>query len=119
MANNNIIKEYETKIQELLAENLALFNENVRLRHSDSSKNTTNKGTTSKGSTKKTRKTPNKTAHSSKTNIRKIKAKNLPLVAEYYKNKMSLEEIASKINKSVPTVRLYIKELKQNGMLEK
>lgn len=106
MANNNIIKEYEVKIQELLAENLSLFNENVRLRHNENS-------------TTKSKRKPNKTAHSSKTNIRKIKAKNLPLVAEYHKNGMSLEDIANKINKSVPTVRLYIKELKQSGMLDK
>ena len=110
MANNNIIKEYEVKIQELLAENLALFNENVRLRH--------NATTNAKTGTKSKRKT-NKTTHSSKTNIRTIKAKNLPLVAEFYKNEMPLDEIASKINKSIPTVRLYIKELKQNGMLDK
>ena len=39
MRNNTIIKEYETKIQELLAENLALFNENVHLRHSNNNNN--------------------------------------------------------------------------------
>ena len=107
MRNNTIIKEYETKIQELLAENLALFNENVHLKHSNNNNN---------ANASKVQKT-NRTAHSSKTNIRQIKAQNLPIVAEYYKNGMSLEEIASKINKSVPTIRLYVKELKQNGML--
>lgn len=107
MRNNTIIKEYETKIQELLAENLALFNENVHLRHSNNNNNS---------NVSKVQKT-NRTAHSSKTSIRQIKAQNLPVVAEYYKNGMSLEEIASKINKSVPTIRLYVKELKQKGIL--
>lgn len=101
---NQIIEQYEKKLQTLLKENMELFSENMRLKYgSDASVKVHQQNRTHK--------------RLPMSVMKANKQKNLLIVAEEYQNNTPVEVIAERIGMSVPTVRAYITELRKNNKL--
>lgn len=99
-----VIESYENKVRALLQENFELFTENTKLKNSINTK-----------VPKKTNRTTIRNRGNRSTKAERELNKQIVL-NECMKN-TSINEIAKKINKSVPTVRIYISELKKSKLM--
>ena len=119
MNTDTIIKAYEKKIQALLNENFQLFTENEHLKLGTKNTSTQAIKPTKKALNKKATKIKSKSTnkHLPMATIKANKEKNMQIVATEYQKSTPVTDIASIIGMSVPTVRNYIKELRNSNQL--
>ena len=127
MNTSMTVNQYESKIKELIEDNIRLSTENLKLKyglHEDvalsGSENFAQNKEKAKSSNKKTSSNTvvNDRNHGvSVAKMKEMKEKNLPIVIEEYKKGTSIVDIAAKIQMSVPTVRAYLVQLRKEGKI--